>query len=531
MTRHYKSWQVAFGTLFAAMVYKRVMAILNSEFPVWVQIKRFVFSIARMIPFVQGKIEEEVATIRKDFEKELLKYPDGWTPNYTLPEIGFNEKEILSRVKALTDFENVDERHGAGKVSGTIYVGGRNFKQYSEMLTHVYGKFAWTNPLHPNVFPGVRQMESEVIAMCCKLFQGGADSCGLMTSGGTESIVMAIKAYRDWGVATKGITEPNMVVPRTAHPAFEKGCQYFGIKMRKIDEHQDTRAADVQAMLRACDSNTIAMVGSAPQYPHGAVDPIVELATGAQRLGIGLHVDCCLGSFLVPFMKRCGYDFPDFDFSVPGVTTISCDTHKYGFAPKGSSVIMYSNSSLRRHQYSVFPDWPGGVYGTPGLAGSRPGALVAATWAAMVYHGMSGYQENTKAIVETTRFIATGIEKIPGLKLVCEPDVSIVAWTSDVFDINRQIEGLVKKRGWDVNVLQFPPAIHLGVTMAHVSSGHEIAKNFLADLADATAPLVATPNEKSAGAAAMYGMAQAVPDRSVIEDVTRAFIDTCSKTA
>ena len=170
--------------------------------------------------------------------------------------------------------------------------------------------------------------------------QGGPESCGLMTSGGTESIVMALKAYRDWGAATKGITTPNIVLPRTAHPAFDKGCQYFGIQCRKVAESKTTRQADVEAMLRAVDSNTVALVGSAPQYPHGAVDPIEDLAAAAQRLGIGMHVDCCLGSFLVPFMKECGYDFPDFDFTLPGVTTISCDTHKYGFAPKGSSVIM-----------------------------------------------------------------------------------------------------------------------------------------------------------------------------------------------
>ena len=221
---------------------------------------------------------------------------------------------------------------------------------------------------------------------------------------------------------------------------------------------------------------------------------------------------------------QAGFKFPDFDFVLPGVTTISCDTHKYGYSPKGSSVLMFKSAALRSHMYSIFPDWPGGIYGTPTAAGSRPGALIAATWAALMYHGEDKFLANTKAIIKATRKMAVGIEEIEGLKLMCQPDVSVVCWTSDTFDINRLTTGLVKEKGWDVNVLQFPPSIHIAVTMAHTRRG--IIENFLEDLAEVTAPLVASPTTKATGGAAMYGMAQAVPDRTVIEDVVSAYIDT-----
>lgn len=214
---------------------------------------------------------------------------------------------------------------------------------------------------------------------------------------------------------------------------------------------------------------------------------------------------------------------PDFSFNVPGVTSISADTHKYGLAPKGSSVVLYSNKGLLQHQYSCFPDWPGGIYGTATMPGSRPGGLVAATWAAMMMVGRQGYVDNCRAMVTVARKIAAGIKEIPGLKLVCEPDVTVVAFTSDLFDINRLAEGLVEERGWDINILQFPSAMHLCVTMAHTNEG--VADNFLRDLAASAAPLFANPGEKTTGAGAMYGMAQALPDRSIVEDVCKAYID------
>ena len=491
--------QVALMSMGAFAVARWVVVFLLGDDRPWVtRLKLWVFRTARRIPFVRNKIKSEVEQALVGIEKDFFEPLQGWQGHTQLPRNGIKTDQLVGMLEHLRSVGAPDKRHAEGKVSGTIYVGGKHYKEYSELMTHTYGMFAWTNPLHAGVFPGVRQMEAEIVRMCTTLFGGGEDACGTHTSGGTESIILALRAYKVYYGNKKGITKPNIVAPRTAHPAFDKGCEYFGISLRKIDEVAATRKADVRAMARHIDSNTIAIVGSCPQYPHGAVDPIEDLAQLARKHDIGLHVDCCLGSFVVPFMRDLGYtDFPAFDFRVPGVTSISADTHKFGCAPKGSSVVMFAHADLRRAHYAVYPDWPGGVYGTPTVAGSRPGALIAATWTALMHNGYSGYLENARCIMKTAEVIAAGIENIHGIKLVCRPEGPIVAWTSDHFDVNRMLTGLVHEKGWDLNVLQFPPSIHLCVTMAHSAPG--LAQRFLDDLAAVTAELMKSPDDKVGG--------------------------------
>ncbi|EGD75977.1 hypothetical protein PTSG_00685 [Salpingoeca rosetta] len=522
----YEAWQVAALAIAAYVLVAKLFVFLFADDRSWfLRLKLWVFRVARKIPFVRSKIASEVEETLVGVEHDMFKYFTHWKANRKLPTHGLTTGQVLAKLNTLRELGAPDKRHAEGKVSGTIYVGGESYEEYTKMITTVYGMFAWTNPLHSGVFPGIRQMEAEIVRMCCTLFHGDESTCGAHTSGGTESIILAIRAYKEYFAEKKGITKPNVVVTRTAHPAFDKACDYFGISLRKADEDKTTRQAIPSSMARLIDSNTIAIVGSCPQYPHGAVDPIEDLAKLARKHDIGLHVDCCLGSFVVPFMREAGFpDFPAFDFSVNGVTSISADTHKFGCAPKGSSVVMFANKDLRRATYSVFPDWPGGVYGTPTVAGSRPGALIAATWSAMMSNGYEGYLHNAKCIMKTVVAIAEGIKKIDGIKLVCEPQGPIVAWTSDVFDINRMLEGLVHEKGWDLNVLQFPASMHICVTMAHSSPG--LADHFLADLADTTAVLMKSPQQKATGAAALYGVAQSVPDRSVIDDIVRGFLDT-----
>eukprot|EP00043_Microstomoeca_roanoka_P020767 m.253951 g.253951 ORF g.253951 m.253951 type:complete len:579 (+) comp17551_c0_seq1:122-1858(+) len=521
----YESWQVALIAIFSYILVSKFWRLLFEDDMPWFQrLKIFVFRSARKIPFVRRKIQNEVDSAITDIAKSTFKHQQKWKGNHELPRKGISTGSLLLKLEDLEKMADPSKRHSEGKVSGTIYVGGPNFDEYTKLLTKVYGLFAWTNPLHTGVFPGVRQMEAEIVSMCSNLFGGNDMTCGCHTSGGTESIIMALRAYKQYYFEKKGITKPNVVAPRTAHPAFDKGCEYFGISLRHVPEDPVTRKADVRAMRRYIDSNTVALVGSCPQYPHGAADPIQDLAKVALEYDIGLHVDCCLGSFVVPFMREAGHpDFPLFDFRVKGVTSISADTHKFGCAPKGSSVLMYANPEIRRAQYSVFPDWPGGVYGTPAFSGSRPGALIAATWTALMANGYEGYLNNAKIILKTTRDIADGIKKIDGLKLMCEPEGPIVAWTSEVFDINRMVDGLIHEKGWDLNVLQFPSSIHLCVTMAHSKPG--LADNFLSDLAEVTAELMKDPKAKASGAAAMYGVAQSIPDRSIIDDLVRGFLD------
>ena len=220
---------------------------------------------------------------------------------------------------------------------------------------------------------------------------------------------MAMKAYRDFG-RSKGISDPNVVVCTTAHAAFDKAAQYFGIELRKARTVGREQAMDVEHARRLIDANTVALVGSACQYAHGTIDDIPALGLLAERHHIGLHVDCCLGGFLLPFMAPAGFRVPHaYDFSVPGVTTISCDPHKYGFAPKGASVVMFRSAALRHHMYTFATGWTGGIYATPTILGSRPGGVVAATWAAMARHGIEGYVETTRQIVGATRRIAAAV--------------------------------------------------------------------------------------------------------------------------
>lgn len=237
--------------------------------------------------------------------------------------------------------------------------------------------------MHPDVFPGLRQMEAEVVSMVMNLYHAPSEGGGSMTSGGSESILMSIKAHRDMARDLKGITEPELIAPVSAHAAFDKGCHYFGVKLIHVPV-DDSGKVVISRVANAINSNTIMIVGSTPSFPHGALDDIPALSELACKHKIGLHVDSCLGGFLVPFMEKAGYPLPFLtDFRLAGVTSISCDTHKYGFAPKGSSVIMYRDKKIRKYQYFVQTEWSGGVYGSPTMAGSRPGALSAGCWAAM----------------------------------------------------------------------------------------------------------------------------------------------------
>jgi len=300
------------------------------------------------------------------------------------------------------------------------------------------------------------------------------------------------------------------------------------MKIVHVPVDKFTRKANVNAMRRAITRNTVMIVGSAPSYPHGAVDDIESLAKLAKKYKLPLHVDCCLGSFIVPFMNTAGFPFPKFDFSIDGVTSISCDTHKYGYAPKGSSVIMYSHPDYRKGQYFVTANWPGGIYASPSIAGSRPGGLVAATWAALMAMGEEGYVNATRKVITTTRYIIEGLKPIKGISILGEPIVSVVALGSEVFDIYR-LSSALSARGWNINNLQFPPAIHFCFTLVHTME-HEgnmqyVADQFLNDVRTEVGLIMKDPKQKTTGSAAIYGLAQKVPDRGAIADIVQGYLD------
>lgn len=478
--------------------------------------KKQFFRIVRRLPFIGSKIQKELDKALDEMANRLLNAKDGMSFVKTLPRTGLKQEQVMEKLKEYSALGEVSWKEG--KVSGTVYSGD---EQLTKLLVKVYGEFAWSNPLHPDVFPGVRKMEAEVVRMACNLFNGGPETCGAVTSGGTESILMACKAYRDLAYE-RGIKYPEIVAPVSAHAAFDKAAHYFGMKMVHIPLEKKTMRVDVKAMRRAISKNTAMLVCSAPQFPHGVIDPVEEVAKLALKYNIPFHVDACLGGFLIVFMEKAGFPLPPFDFRVKGVTSISADTHKYGFAPKGSSVILYSHKDYRQYQFFVTADWPGGLYASPSIAGSRPGGIVAACWATMVHMGEDGYVEATKNIISTARLIIKELQKIKEIFIFGNPEVSVIAIGSEVFDIYRLSTSLTAK-GWNLNTLQFPSSIHICLTLLHTKPG--VAQLFVKDVQDSLSVIMKDPGAKTTGVGAIYGMAQTIPDRSLVTEISKAFLD------
>ena len=291
---------------------------------------------------------------------------------------------------------------------------------------------------------------------------------------------MAVKSARDrFSSRHPDVEAPEMILAVTGHPAFEKAAHYFRLKPIHIPVAMDFRA-NIDAMKQAISPRTAIIIGSAPSYPHGVVDPIAEMAQIALEEEILFHVDACVGGFMLPFMRRLGYPVPDFDFRVPGVTSISADLHKYGYAIKGASLILYRNPEIRRHQLFAYVDWPGGIYASPTFTGTRPAGPIAASWALMKFLGEEGYVRIADQVMRATRAIHDGIEAIEGIEVLGEPDMSLMAIGSDSLDVY-QIGDEMTAMGWHLDRQQFPPSLHMTVNHAHLGT----VDIFLGDLARA----------------------------------------------
>lgn len=508
-------WQIVTITTSTVLGLVWLWDLLSEDESLYARARRRFFKLARKIPAVQRKITAEIDKINEGFVKDASQHGAFTT---RLPEQGLKQDEILKKVDDYLALGHY--RWKEGFLSGGVYYFD---PELVKLVTEVYGKASYTNPLHADVFPGVCKMEAEVVRMTATLFNGDGNACGTMTTGGTESIMMACKAYRDYARDVKGITKPNIVLPKTAHTAFDKSAKYFGMYTKTVPVHPDTTEVDIQAMERAINGNTVMLVGSAPNYPYGTIDDIEAIAKLGKKYNIPVHVDACLGGFLIIFMKKAGYSIKPFDFSVDGVTSISADTHKYGFTPKGSSVILYSDKIYRHYQYTVTTEWPGGVYGSPTVNGSRAGGIIAATWATMMNFGLAGYVERTRRIIDTARYIETELRKIDNIYIFGTPATSVVAIGSKDFDIFR-LSGELNGLGWNLNSLQFPSGIHICVTHMHTQNG--IADKFVADVRSKVALCMQNPEKPVEGKMAIYGVAQEVPDREVVGEFTKCFIDS-----
>ncbi len=436
----------------------------------------------------------------------------------SIPDRGVDRARLLESMGALkTELGDADWAHG--RSWSLVYYGG---EAHTRFLQQVHGLYFSENGLSPTAFPSLRKFEGEVVAMVLDLLGAPGDAAGTMTSGGTESILLAMKTYRDHARATRpGIATPEVLLPESAHPAFLKAAQYFGLRAVPVPLAADFRT-DLAALRRLIGPETICLVGSAPCYPHGVIDRIAAMAEIARERGVGLHVDACLGGFLLPFMREVGYAVPEFDFRVPGVTSISADLHKNGYAAKGASVIAYRTQALRRFQYFVSTDWPGGLYGSPTMLGTRPGGAIAAAWAAIVSMGRDGYRDMATRTMAATEALKTGIHAIPGLGIIGEPDMNVLSIGSDAVDMFA-VADLLEKRNWRIDRQARPRAIHLIVTPNHLQA----IGAFLDDLraaVDAARTMGRTrPGDEQA---ALYGVTTRVgPADDAAESMRRAMDD------
>jgi sphinganine-1-phosphate aldolase len=426
-------------------------------------------------------------------------YHDRFEVHTVLPDKGLSREEILGALRTMAREE--DGFWETGKCSGTMYCGDHDHYRF---LVEAFGLFAHVNSLQRDMCPSSTKFEAEIIAMTLDMLHAdacdGTEPAGLVTTGGTGSIAHAMLAYREHARQERGVTRPNVIKPETAHPAFDKACHLFGIELRRAPVDPEDTTVDVGWVADHIDDQTVAVVGSACNYGYGTIDPIAELSDVTLRHGVGLHVDGCLGGFILPFGQELGFDIPVFDYRVPGVTSLSADTHKYGYALKGTSVLTFRDKALRNSQYFFLTDWSGGKYCSPGMEGSRSGGLLAATWASMVQLGRDGYLRYAKQIFETSATMQKAVRSHPELRILGRPTF-VFSFTSDVFDVYH-VNDFMRTRGWRLNGQQYPNALHMAVTRPQTQPG--VADMFAADLDDAVAYAVEHKDE-APKTGAIYG--------------------------
>ena len=401
---------------------------------------------------------------------------------------------------------------------------GSNSAQHEKLLHDTWRMFMHTNALNPTIYKSLRIFETEIVSMTAWMMHGDTDVSGSLTSGGTESILMAVKCYRDRARKLRPhVTTPNMVVAQTVHPAFMKAAHYFDVATVVVPMTADFRM-DVAAAAKAINRDTILLVGSAPQYCHGVVDPIEKLAELALSRGLPLHVDACFGGFMLPWLEKIGEKVPLFDFRVPGVTSISADVHKYGYCSKGASVILYRNAELRSYQYFSYAEWPGGLFVSPSMSGSRPGGMIAAAWAALVAMGQDGYMNLARQLCTATKRICAAADEIPGIAVVTRPDMTCVSLKSsdDADSVNiMSVADVMETRGWKMERQQLPDSLHMSILPQHTSS---VVDTLIADLKFAVEEVRSHPELKNEGTAGMYGMIAKIPDRTIVDDFLKNFL-------
>jgi len=408
-----------------------------------------------------------------------------------MPATGESFDDVLA---ALEEFRSGDVRWRDGRAFTLAYNAGPDVLAVAE---EAYRRFATENGLNTHAFPSLQRIQSEVVAIVADWFQGGSDAAGFITSGGTESLLLAVKGSRERGRSERNITTPNVVLPTSAHAAFEKACHYFGVESRRVPVRADWRA-DVAAMEAAIDENTVMLVASAPQYPQGVIDPVAEIAALAHHRDINCHVDACMGGVTLTYLARLGYPIPAWNFEVPGVTSISVDLHKYGYSAKGCGVLVHRSKALRAHHTYVTTNWLGGMYGSSGVLGTKGGGPWAAAWAVLHYLGDEGYLRVTAEARRACETLTAAIESIPELALRARPDSTLLAFGGrdglDVFAVADELW----RHGWYVDRQGPPDSLHCTVNAVHST----VIDEFIVALRSAVQNV---KRQQTTGSAGAYG--------------------------
>lgn len=425
----------------------------------------------------------------------------------TIPEHGRPYEEILQELDACAAG---DPAYKDGKTWSLVYY---KDEEYGQFLSRAHEKFMSANGLNPTAFKSLKQFENEIVAFTAELLHAGDGAAGCVTSCGTESCMLAVKTYRDLARKKRGIRHPEIILARTAHVAWFKGAEYFGVRVRVVPVDKDMKI-DIRAVRRKINRNTCMLLGSAPEYPHGIIDDIAALGALGEKYDIPVHVDACVGGYLLPFMVQAGAEVPPFDFSVPGVMSMSADIHKYGFAAKGCSCIVYRTPELFRYQCFVHPDWPGGLFASPAFLGTRNGGAYAAAWAAMQAHGRQGYIENAKKTMQTADRFREKLREIPELAIIGDPICSLVAYRStDPYNVNIFAVGdYMQQKGWHIDRLQHPDGLHAMITPSH----EKVLDSYFEDLREAVDFVRGKPELALQGEAATYSTVGHIPLKRVV---------------
>jgi sphinganine-1-phosphate aldolase len=480
------------------------------------------------IPFIRRRIDAEVdkklgkvkpGLIEDRFKHiELPSDPTIMQRRVVLAGEPMDDDEIMKRIDRICTCNRADY-----KISGAIYA---DESRFSDMVGAIYAKTAWLNPTHSSVWPELTQLEAEIYAMICDIFslQTG-ENPAIMTPGGTMSNIQAIYTYRNLMEVERNITSPNIVAPVTAHTSFKKACQILKIDYRTCDV-DDAGRADIQSMRRLVDSNTICIVGSAPSFPYGIIDPIGEISKLAQSKKVPFHVDCCLGGFMVPFTK----DLSEIcDFRDPGITSISADPHKFGQSPKGISILMFRSEAVKQYLTFVDLNWAGGLYVMPDFFGSRAGSNVAILWAILNKMGRDEYSRITTELIDMRKSLTDQIEQTFGrnsgdiIYVLGDPELSTFGIKSDKYSIHF-VNKMMGKYGWEFNSL--PDGMHFCLTNKHLIDAEKFIPEFIGDLEKATAYIDEHPDEDPGDTAQIYCSAQEIPGfaEDILDKIGRTYI-------